>query len=114
MSKVPQNIKGYRLYKGWSQQDLAKRVGRSVNVISNWEVGRNAPDPDSIELICKALEVTPNELFGWSKNVEYVDYLIQKENLNQEMAEINKQKANLNDRLNMIQRELKKIEKHST
>lgn len=112
MSKVSDNIKNFRLYRGLSQLELANRVGRTVNVISNWELGKNAPDPDSIELICKILEITPNELFGWTQNQEYVDYLSKKEKLTLEIDKITKIKKTLDEQLVMYQAELEKLKKH--
>ena len=45
--------------------------------MSNWEKGANLPDADTIEEICKILEVTPNELFGWNENKEHLEYMVE-------------------------------------
>ena len=76
MSKkaINENIKKFRIFRGIKQNGLAKMLGKSKNTISNWERGDNDPDPDTIEKICKILDVTPNQLFGWDENPEYLDY----------------------------------------
>ena len=56
---VNTNIKNFRTFKGITQDDLAKRIGKSKNVISNWERGDNSPDLDSVAKICVELDVTP-------------------------------------------------------
>ena len=69
------NIKNFRKFKGMTQEELANKIGKSKNVISNWERGDNSPDVDSIEKICKALNVTPNQLFGWEFFEEYENFI---------------------------------------
>lgn len=69
------NIKNFRKFKGMTQEELAAKVDKTKNVISNWERGDNSPDVDSVERICKALNVTPNQLFGWEPYPEYEQYL---------------------------------------
>ena len=75
MSKrLNMNIRNFRIFKGLTQEDLANRIGKSKNVISNWERGDNSPDIDCIEKICNIMGVTPNQLFGWEPYKEYEDY----------------------------------------
>ncbi len=73
--KLNENIKNFRTFRNVTQQELANKVGKTKSVISNWERGTNEPDVDSIEIICKFLDVTPNQIFGWEKNPEYEKYL---------------------------------------
>lgn len=65
MSIMGDNIRKFRELKGYTQKELADKVGKSKNVISNWENGLNKPDPDSIELLLWALDVDANTLLGW-------------------------------------------------
>lgn len=68
MTKLSENIKKFRLKSGITQEDLSRLLGKTKNVISNWERGDNRPDADTIEVLCKILGVTPNELYGWNKD----------------------------------------------
>lgn len=62
------NLKEARLKKGLTQEELAKLVGKSKNVISNWERGDNKPDADTLFLLCDILNVDANFLLGWENN----------------------------------------------
>ena len=76
MSKIlNENIKNFRKFKRITQEELALKIGKSKNVISNWERGDNSPDVDNIDKICQILGVTPNQLFGWEKYQEYEKYI---------------------------------------
>lgn len=47
-----------------TQKELASKIDAKHNSISNWENDQNKPDPDTIELICGVLNITPNFLLG--------------------------------------------------
>lgn len=66
-SKLPENLRKYRIQAGLKQEDLAQRLGKSKSVISNWERGENRPDAETIAKICAILNVTPNEILGWDE-----------------------------------------------
>lgn len=72
--KINENIRKFRIFRNIKQSQLADLLGKSKNTISNWERGDNDPDPDTIEKICKILNVTPNQLFGWEPHKEYEAY----------------------------------------
>lgn len=65
MSVLGDNIKKYRDLKGLTQKQLADAIGKSKNVISNWENGLNKPDADMIELLLNILDIDANTLLGW-------------------------------------------------
>lgn len=62
------NLKEARNNKKITQEELAKTLGKSKNVISNWERGDNKPDADTLFLLCDILDVDANYLLGWSDN----------------------------------------------
>ena len=105
MSDLYKYLKTYRIFRNITQEDLAKILGKSKNVISNWENGLNRPDADSIELICKTLIITPNHLFGWEPLPEYE---LQKETL----RKMNEEIENLKKKIEYNQNELRKLEEH--
>lgn len=57
-------IRHYRRSRGWSQDELAARAGRSVEMINRIERGRVAPSFDTLEALAAALEVTVRDFFG--------------------------------------------------
>ena len=113
MSRIAEYIKSFRTFRGISQQELGARLGRTANVISNWEKGKNDPDLDSIEMMCKVFQITPNELFGWEDNKELIAYLQEKEKLNLEIDRINRAKATLDEQLLQYKERIENLKKHS-
>jgi transcriptional regulator with XRE-family HTH domain len=61
-------IKEARKKRGLTQKDLAVLINAKHNSISNWENNQNKPDPDTIELICGALDVSPSWLMGYNSD----------------------------------------------
>ena len=45
MKELTENIKTYRNSKGWSQEQLARQVGVSLNTVQRWESGKSMPSP---------------------------------------------------------------------
>ena len=99
MSKVNENIKNFREMRKLTQKTFSEMLNKSRNVISNWERGENSPDLDTIIDICKALNVTPNHLFGWDPCPDYVKYLERLHKLDDQEMRINKQIEQLNSEL---------------
>lgn len=101
MSNVNENIRNFRKFRGLSQKELGSRVGKSTNVVSNWENGLHSPDLDTIAEICKVLRVTPNQIFGWEENKEYSAHLrrikIYQERISELKNEISKMEAELSE-----------------
>ena len=58
-----EKLRAARKAKKLTQRDLASRIDAAHNSISNWENNQNHPDPDMIQRLCWALEVTPNYFF---------------------------------------------------
>ena len=67
--KFGKKIKKLRAEKGITQEELAQKVGISVDFLSLIERGKNAPSFENLEKIAKALSVEPKELFSFKKNV---------------------------------------------
>ncbi|MDO4267423.1 MAG: helix-turn-helix transcriptional regulator [Eubacteriales bacterium] len=59
-----QKIKEARKNKHLTQKQLADLIEAKHNSVSDWENDKNKPDPDTIELLCGALEITPNYLLA--------------------------------------------------
>lgn len=59
-----QKLKLARKNKNYTQKNLADSIGAKHNSVSDWENDKNRPDPDTIELICDALDISANYLLG--------------------------------------------------
>lgn len=63
-----EKIKEARKQKQLTQKQLANLIGAAHNSISDWENNKNKPDPDTIELLCGVLKITPNYLLASSED----------------------------------------------
>lgn len=61
-------IRNARKALGMTQKELADKVNATNTSVSNWENDLNKPDPDTIELICGALDITPNYLLSMNED----------------------------------------------
>lgn len=59
-----EKIRESRKNIGLTQKQLANLIGAAHNSISDWENNKNKPDPDTIELLCGVLKITPNYLLS--------------------------------------------------
>lgn len=99
MNTIGENIKNFRIFRKMTQVELGAAVGRSKNVVSNWERGDNTPDLDTLEKICRVLSVTPNQIFGWDICPEYEEH-------KQKIASIQNKYEELKKRRDEINREI--------
>jgi len=104
MKTIGENIRNFRQFRNMTQVELGKALGRSKNVVSNWERGDNEPDLDTIAEICRVLKVTPNQMFGWEKNPEYEDRMARLTKYAEKMTELERKKEE-------IERELASVRK---
>lgn len=65
--KIGKFISLSRKSKNLSQEQLAEKLGVSINAVSKWERGLNFPDVSLIKELCKILDITLNELFAGEK-----------------------------------------------
>lgn len=84
---VGDKIRTARINKKYNQKELADllasyniKVGNTT--ISNWENGTSKPDPDTLEVLCKILEVDANFILGfdsiYEKEQDELDVLFDK------------------------------------
>lgn len=91
MGNLGENIKKYRSASKLNQEELANMLGKSKNVISNWERGDNRPDADIIEKMCIIFNIEPNQLYGWDTSIQPIQTIAaHKENGDFTSEELNK------------------------
>lgn len=68
MSTVGDNISIIRKRLGWTQEDLAKRMGyKSKSTINKIELGINDIPQSKIQQFAEVLGTTPAQLMGWEE-----------------------------------------------
>ncbi len=66
MAKIGEKIKEARLQNGWSQEELAKRMGyKSKSTINKIETGINDVTQSKVAKFAQVLNVSIKELMGW-------------------------------------------------
>jgi len=64
---VGANVKKYISKSGLKQKFFAEKIGMTERQLSDIINGRKIIDSSMILTLCEALEVSPNELFGYDK-----------------------------------------------
>lgn len=64
MATLSENIKRFRKQSGLTQKELAFKLGIVPTSISAWEVGRNKPLMDNIEMMAQIFNVKKSDLLG--------------------------------------------------
>lgn len=67
MIYLGENIKEYRLKKGYTQEQLAYELGVSSQTVSRWETGATYPDILILPVIAELFETTIDNLMGYAK-----------------------------------------------
>lgn len=66
MIYLGENIKEYRLKKGYTQEQLAYELGVSSQTVSRWETGATYPDILMLPVIAELFETTIDNLMGYA------------------------------------------------
>ena len=59
-----EKIKELRTARGWTQADLARRLGITRNGVNSWEQGLSVPSPASLVDLAKIFSVSTDYLLG--------------------------------------------------
>ena len=66
-----EKLKSARKAKGFTQKELADKIGAKHNSVSDWENDKNKPDMDTLESICGVLDIAPGYIMGIKPDEEY-------------------------------------------
>ncbi len=64
-------VKEERTKRGWSQEEMAQKIGITQRVISNIETGRNEPDIKTIKEYCRIFNLSADYILGLPKGLDY-------------------------------------------
>lgn len=88
MSEFAKNLRKYRKQKNLSQIELGKALHYGYTAIANYESGRNEPSLDDLITLAHTLDVTPNDLIGFSFMEKDVAFLFDFKRLSSECQKI--------------------------
>ncbi len=83
---LQENLKNLRKQKGYSQEELASRLGVVRQTISKWEKGQSVPDSEMLMKLADVFEVTVSQLLGSKIMEEH-----QPDQVAEQLARINEQ-----------------------
>jgi len=61
---IGKNIRRLRLERGWTQQDLANKLGTTQKTVTAYECGTRYPTAEKIPVIANLFGVSINDLYG--------------------------------------------------
>ena len=73
LKDIGQNLREYRIQKGYTQERLANEVGTSASHLRLIEKGEGNPTFKTIGVLAKALEVSLNDLLRNHENMSFSD-----------------------------------------
>lgn len=88
-----------RLMNGYTQKDIADKVHKTINAVSNWELGNTSPPIDDLMILCKTFKVTPNQICGWDDCPELTEYIKSSKDAAQKVEELKKQKKEIEEQI---------------
>lgn len=74
MSALSDNIRTFRKQNGFSQAQLADKIGVSQTAVFYWEKGTREPDVKTIMRISELLHVSLNDLYGVEEDTTAHDF----------------------------------------
>src|ERR1700738_3673430 len=57
-----EQLEAARMHKRWGVTVASEKVGVSVNTFNRWERGLQVPQLSTLDMVCKAFDMSPEEL----------------------------------------------------
>ena len=102
-------IRWLRLMNGMSQLDVAKKLKKTTNAISNWELGNTSPPVDDIMKLCDIYNVTPNQMLGVDPIPDLTIYINEHDNLLLELQDIEERHREILKQEAIIKQKMKEL-----
>lgn len=67
------DLKKFREAAGYTQQELAIRIGKSFRTIQSWERGVSYPNAEALCDLCDLFGIDPDTILGWWEDHPRVD-----------------------------------------
>ena len=99
-NQISENIKKFRIVRGYTQSDLAALLSVSPQAVSRWENGQAFPDITLLPRLAKHLNVTIDEIMG---SEEQRSECLKKEAFERKMANIDDESERVNNELRILE-----------
>lgn len=76
MPIIGEIIRKTRKVKGWTQTQLALKLNKSTQVISNWERGYTSLNHEDVAALSKVFEIPADKILGENKMIREVETVI--------------------------------------
>jgi len=70
---MPKTIKQLREERGWTQQELAGKLGVAISTVYQWERGKYEPRFSQMKALCLAFGITMNDFIPSDMDLDQVD-----------------------------------------
>jgi len=67
--KIRASLEHYISTSGYSQKEIAEKLGVSKSSVTNWLKGKNAPDANLVMPICRLLNITVGQFYGEEQDI---------------------------------------------
>lgn len=74
---IGQILKNLRLNTGKTQAEIAKKLGRTQQIIGHWETGYAQPDANTLFELCDIYGVSVDEAFNFDKKNQFTQHEIE-------------------------------------
>lgn len=95
-------IKMTRMMRGLTQQEVADRLHKTTNAVSNWENGNTSPPVEVLVELCEVLDVTPSQICGWEEIEGFEEYCKKSVITEKRLSELEIQKREIEREIQML------------
>lgn len=113
-AQLADNLRNLRKMNGLSQQDIANKVLKTINAVSNWELGNTSPPIDDVMFLCDFYDITPNQMLGVDPIPGLEDYKEQADILAKKLELLEQQTKELENERKKLQKEIESLKVRPT
>lgn len=66
--RIKESLNRYISLSGYTQKEIAEKLGVSKSSVTNWLKGKNSPDANFVMPICRLLNITVGQFYGEEEN----------------------------------------------
>jgi len=95
-------LRNTRLMRGYTQQYVADQLGKTINAVSQWEMGKTSPPADDLMELCRIYGITPNQVFGMESFPELEKFVHETQELEAQIEALEKEQAKIEEKIKRL------------